>query len=56
MLRIGSVVSAKDEGLTEDDGDEKTKSVEPLGLNKSTIESKPIINNSVFNRSEHYPY
>jgi hypothetical protein len=47
-----SVVRAKDEGLTDDGGDEKTKSLEPKVANKDTIESESIVNNLVFNTSE----
>jgi hypothetical protein len=55
LLKL-SVVRAKDEGLTDDDRDEKTKSVEPNVANKNTIESETIINNFVFNRSEYCLY
>jgi len=53
LLKLESVVSLKDEGLTEDHGDEKTKSAEQHVLNKSTIESNTIINNAVCNWFEH---
>jgi hypothetical protein len=49
LLKLESVFSVKDEGMVEDHADEKTKSPEQHVLNKSTIESEIINNNSVFN-------
>ena len=54
MLRLEFVVSANDEGLAVDNGNEKT--VETHIVDKSMIESKTNINSSVFKGSEHCPY